>query len=192
MLPYVEPRQTISVLDIACGGGDVLCGLAVRAHRQQFPFLGVGYDISRTACDFARGAANERLTGMPHIEVTFEKRDCLLEPLPCCFDVVYSSLFLHHLDEIDAERLLIRMKHVSRKLVLVDDLIRSSTGLVLAWLATRLLSRSHVVHVDGPLSVRAAFTKAEVRAIAEQAGLISATIQTHWPWRFLLTWTHPQ
>ena len=53
---------------------------------------------------------------------------------------------------------------------------------------SRLLTRSPIVHVDGPLSVRAAFTVAEARQLAERAGLSGATIRRHWPQRFLLSW----
>ena len=45
-----------------------------------------------------------------------------------------------------------------------------------------------VARVDGPLSVRAAFSTQEVRALAEQAGMVSAQVCRRWPWRFLLTW----
>jgi hypothetical protein len=42
--------------------------------------------------------------------------------------------------------------------------------------------------MDGPLSVRAAFTIAEARQLAEEAGLHGAAISWRWPFRFLLQW----
>jgi hypothetical protein len=98
------------------------------------------------------------------------------------------SLFLHHLDEPQAVELLRRMSESARHLVLVNDLIRGRLGYALAWLGTRLLTRSRVVHVDGPLSVEGAFTRAEALELAERAGLHGATIVRRWPCRFLLTW----
>src|SRR5437762_3169037 len=68
------------------------------------------------------------------------------------------------------------------------DLRRGLGGLVLAHVACRLLTRSDVVHVDGPRSVEAAFTIAEARALAERAGLTGAVVGRRWPFRFLLTW----
>ena len=98
------------------------------------------------------------------------------------------TLFLHHLSSEDARGLLQRMRHSARRLVLVDDLCRNRVGYVLAWAGGRLLTRSEIVHTDGPLSVRAAFTIEEVRQLAHDAGLIGARIRRHWPERFLLSW----
>lgn len=54
-----------------------------------------------------------------------------------------------------------------------------------------VLSRSPVVHFDGPASVRAAYTPAELRALADQAGLAGATVRPVFPCRMLLTWSRP-
>jgi hypothetical protein len=83
------------------------------------------------------------------------------------------------------------MAETAGRLVLVNDLNRSLTGLVLAHVATRLLTLSSVVHADGPRSVRAAFTPNEVRALAERAGLSGAVVARRWPCRWLLTWRWP-
>jgi hypothetical protein len=94
------------------------------------------------------------------------------------------------LDEIDVLRLLEAMALRSRKLILVDDLIRSRLGFALAWIGTRLLSRSWVVHTDGPLSVRGALQPDEMMSIARQAGMKDARIKRSWPERYLLSWAH--
>ena len=76
----------------------------------------------------------------------------------------------------------------ARHLVLIDDLRRSWIGYGLAVLGCQLLSRSPIVHVDGPLSVRAAFTETEIHCLADACGLPSPKINRHWPHRFLLSW----
>ena len=76
-------------------------------------------------------------------------------------------------------------------MVLINDLVRSFAGFALAYVGTRLLSASRIVHTDGPRSVEAAFTGEEVQALAKQAGLQGATVQRRWPCRYLLTWKHP-
>ena len=67
--------------------------------------------------------------------------------------------------------------------------LRSLAGWLLAHTAGRLLTTSRVVHVDGPRSVAAAWTRAEILALAQRAGLGDAIYRAYWPCRFLLTWT---
>ena len=172
----------LRLLDVASGGGDVLIGLWRRATRAGIALECEGADISETALEHGRELA--RRAGAP---IAFRRLDALAEPLPE-FDVVVSSLFLHHLEEADAVRLLQRMKAAARHLVLVNDLTRSRLGYLAAWCGTRILSRSPIVHVDGPRSVRAAFTVAEMRRLAEEAGLDGATVSARWPFRCLLEW----
>src|SRR5262249_49879331 len=122
-------------------------------------------------------------------EVRFFPRDVLRDELPEGYDVFTVSLFLHHLEEEQAVDLLRRMARATRQAILVNDLVRSALGYALAWLGTRVLSRSDIVHMDGPLSVRAAFSVAEVSELARRAGLEGAWVKRCWPWRFLLTWS---
>jgi hypothetical protein len=125
------------------------------------------------------------------VPVSFFPLDALRSPLPQGYDVLTSSLFLHHLAEDDAIGLLERMAEATRSTILINDLLRSRIGYGIAWAGCRLLSRSPVVHHDGPVSVRAAFTTAEARRLADRAGLRGARLERRWPWRFLLSWSRP-
>jgi SAM-dependent methyltransferase len=177
------PERPLRILDVACGAGDVLVGLARRARRAGIALDLHGIDFSPTAIDHARrraSAAGESI----HLTVA----DALAGPLPDGFDIVTCSLFLHHLGDDHAVDLLRRMAAATHRLVLVNDLRRTAPGWLLAATACRLLTRSPVVHVDGPLSVARAFTAPEALALAGRAGLHGATVERRWPFRFLLTW----
>ncbi|HHG2223165.1 MULTISPECIES: methyltransferase domain-containing protein [unclassified Synechococcus] len=182
----------LRVLDLACGGGDTAIDLALMARRSAIPLILEGCDISPGAVAIARANAERR-----GAKARFFRADALTDPLPSGpdgaapggYDVVLTSLFLHHLDDHDAEMLLALMGRRARQLVLVNDLIRSPLGYGLAWAGTRLLSRSWIVHTDGPRSVQGAFQLAEVAAMAERAGLQGATLQRCWPERYLLSWS---
>ena len=183
----LEQKGTpLRVLDVACGGGDVTCALAKRARRAGLDVEISGCDLSETALSIARKQAASSGEA-----IEFFQQDVLSEPLLARFDVVICSLFLHHLDEAEAVTVLRSMSQGSRRAVLVNDLVRSRSGYLLAVLGTRILSRSPIVHIDGPLSVAGAFTPDEVLQLCEQAGLNGATISRHWPQRFLLTWSRP-
>jgi SAM-dependent methyltransferase len=174
----------LRVLDVASGGGDVAMRVARQAKRRGIALEMSGCDISPTAV--AHASATARGAGL--VDVHFFQCDVLNDSLPEGYDVVMCSLFLHHLHETDAERLLRNMAAAARRAVLVDDLLRSRTGYLLAWLGSRLFTTSPIVHTDGPLSVRAAFSVDEARALAERAGLTGAQFHRHWPQRFLLSW----
>ena len=174
--------EPIRILDLACGGGDVPIALARRAARRGLEVQIDGCDVSAVAVGIARAAAADG--GVP---VRFFERDALADPIPEGYDVVTCSLFLHHLGEDEAVRLLRKMAGAARRLILVNDLLRSRLGYVLAWAGCRLLSRSTIVHHDGPVSVRSAYTLTEVRELAERADLEDVRLTRHWPRRFLLS-----
>jgi 2-polyprenyl-3-methyl-5-hydroxy-6-metoxy-1,4-benzoquinol methylase len=175
-------HRPLRILDVATGSGDVPLELWRRATRAGLPLDITGLDLSPIAIDAARSSASA--------DIRFAVADVMNDPLPGGFDVVTCSLFLHHLDEPDAVNLLAKMS-AAGSMVLVNDLERSRLNYGLVWLAARLFSRSPVVHTDGPLSVRGAFTAPEMRRLAEQAGLTGATVQTKFPCRLLLTWRSP-
>jgi 2-polyprenyl-3-methyl-5-hydroxy-6-metoxy-1,4-benzoquinol methylase len=176
--------RPISILDIASGGGDLAIRLSQRAEREGIAVNIEGCDISPTAVGFATrqaSAANRE-------NVRFTLCNALQHPLPQAqYDVVMCSLFLHHLTEDDAVVLMGKMQAAARCLVLIDDLQRTRLGYCLAWLGCRLLTRCHVVHVDGPMSVEGALTVNETQKLAERAGIRNAAFETHWPERFIMT-----
>jgi 2-polyprenyl-3-methyl-5-hydroxy-6-metoxy-1,4-benzoquinol methylase len=185
-LSQLYPGRTLRVLDVASGGGDVTIALAHKARSTGRRLEFVGCDASEAAIDFARRSATQRSEA-----VKFERLNVVNSPLPEGFDAIVCSLFLHHLTEQQAEDLLRRMAGAARYLVVVNDLVRSRLSYLLAMAGTRLLTRSPIVHVDGPLSVQGAFTPAEALQLAERAGLAGATVSRHWPQRFRLQWWKP-
>ena len=173
----------LRILDIGTGAGDVLIGLWKYARRFRLQLELRGTDISERAIRYA----TESCTAVG-ADITYSRLDALEDPLPEGYDVTITSLFLHHLSEEDARRLLVKMATATQHLVLVNDLRRCHAGLFLANTAGRLLTRSRVVHADGPRSVRAAFSPVEMRELADRAGLRPAFVTRHWPCRMLCEW----
>jgi len=90
------------------------------------------------------------------------------------FEFVFCSLFLHHFPDEEVVTLLREMHRVARKALLICDLERH----VLSWVfvpATWLFFHWHWITLhDGPVSVRAAFTREELGRLAERAGICKA------------------
>jgi SAM-dependent methyltransferase len=175
---------TVRILDIATGSGDVPLALDRIAHKE-------GVSLAIDACDISPRAIQTARARARSADLRFFTLDAIRDELPGDYDVVMCSLFTHHLAEQDVVDLLYKMRTAARRMVLVSDLVRSRTGLRMAWLATRLFSRSRVVRTDALLSVRAAFTIPEFEELAEGAGLTHARVELRWPSRLLLIWIRP-
>ena len=173
----------LRVLDLATGGGDTLIALDKRARREKLAVEFVGADISPTAVEHANKRAR-----LENSRAKFISLNVLEDALPNGFDIVMTSLFTHHLDPPQVIELLKRMSGAAKEMVLVNDLVRSDLSLALVWLATRLFSRSKIVHYDGPVSVRAAFTPDEMRSMGVKAGLGSCSVKRCPPCRQMLIW----
>ena len=178
-----DRSRTIRVFDVGSGGGDISIGVWRKAQSAGFNLTIGGCDISPKALRMSTERAQRAGAEAEYVPV-----DILNDPLPRGWDVMYCSLFLHHFDEQQGIRLLRNMAENSERLVLVNDLIRDQLGYLLCWWGVRLLTRSPIVHTDGPLSVRAGFQPQEVLNMAAAAGMPDATITRHWPQRLLMTW----
>lgn len=172
-----------SLLDVACGGGDVTVALAQRACRDGFALTVQGCDISDTALEHA-----STLAAQSHQQVTFFRADVLSDALPRHYACITCTLFLHHLNDAQIVLLLRKLAAHTDHLI-VSDLVRGRLGYALAWLGTRAFSRSFVVHEDGLRSVRAALTLPEARALSDAAGLRNVRFERRWPQRFVMTWS---
>jgi len=177
------PERPLHIIDVACGGGDMLRRVRDRLHARGIDARFTGMDISTTAIQHARQHHADRQ------DTTLLIGDALQAPIPP-HDVVMCSLFLHHLERTQAASLLSSMREAARLGVVVNDLRRTTPGYVAAWVGTRLLSRSPVVHQDGPSSVRAAWTGDELLAIAREAGMHNPALRYHLTQRMTLAWNH--
>ncbi len=183
LLPSSPPP--LRLLDVATGGGDVVVALARRAERRRKTLAVTGCDVSAVA--LAHAARRLQSAGV-HGSVRLVRADAIRDELPAGHDVVVTSLFLHHLDDATIITVLRRLAAAARRRVVVNDLERGWLNRVLVGLAGRLVTRSPVVHEDGPRSVRAAFTRAELLDLARRAGLDDAVVRRVRPCRLLLTW----
>lgn len=177
-----EAGRRLRVLDVACGSADVSTALQRRADAAGLRWSVDGCDLSPVAVDAARQRA-----AAEGLKCRFFEHDALGGGIPAGYDAVVCSLFLHHLRSEDVVGLLGRMA-AAAPVVVVDDLRRDAVGFLAAWVGTRVLSASPVVHVDGPRSVAAALTPDELAALAAEAGLAGALVRRRRPWRMVMTW----
>ncbi|MAD80314.1 MAG: methyltransferase domain-containing protein [Pirellulaceae bacterium] len=133
--------RLLRVLDIATGAADVPIGI-LKASASQ------GVNLEIDACDFSDQAiaiATENCS-TANARVRLFRHDILHDEIPERYDVVICSQFLHHLSNEEVEIVLHKMKSAATRRVVVVDLERSHANWLQVYLATRVLSRSKVVH----------------------------------------------
>jgi methyltransferase family protein len=94
-------------------------------------------------------------------------------------DIVASALTLHHLEPDAAVTSLREMAAAARRVVVVNDLLRARLALGLVWLVTRLFRCHPISRHDGPLSVRRAYSPAELTTLARKAGIRTLKIRAY-------------
>jgi len=176
--------KQISLMDVACGGGDVPVGVAIAAAK-----LGLSIDLTlldRSSTSVGQAADTAARAGIRCR--TIEADILQAKDLPAV-DVVTNSLFLHHMEEPErVVAVLKKMGELARRMGVVSDLRRSRRGLIACWIGCHLLTQSRIVHHDGPVSVRASWTMPELTCFVARAQLKGARVESASPWRMLLTW----
>lgn len=177
------PEKALRVCELASGGGEILHYWSKRARREGIVPRFCATDYNPRTVEGLRQSLS--LNGHP---VEAQVLDVLGDaPYPDC-DISVCTLFLHHLDPEDVIKVLRRMAASAKRGIVVSDLRRSWPGWALAWGVGRVLSRSPVVHHDGPVSVRASYTCDEILKLGLEAGLSGVRVRRSWPQRWLLEW----
>jgi ubiquinone/menaquinone biosynthesis C-methylase UbiE len=157
---------TLRVLDAGTGAGDVPLAVARWARRRRWTVRVVAFDLQPVVAAVAARTVRQAP------EVAVMVADALRTPLRAgAVDVAVCSLMLHHLPEEAVVGLLRELDRVARVGFVVSDLRRSRRAWLATWLLTRAISRNRLTRHDGPLSVRRAYTRAELARLAERAGL---------------------
>jgi ubiquinone/menaquinone biosynthesis C-methylase UbiE len=158
----------ISVLDVGTGAADIPLALIERGRKAGRLIRVTGVD-SRPEVLAAAAVADPRLTATG--ELALHVGDARALPFADgAFDVVHSSLLVHHLDPDAARAALAEMGRVSRVGIVVNDLVRGRWSWIGAWLMSHLLTGNHFTRHDAPMSVRRAYTVAELTALVAAAG----------------------
>jgi 2-polyprenyl-3-methyl-5-hydroxy-6-metoxy-1,4-benzoquinol methylase len=168
------PRERrLLLVDVGGGQGAFAIAVVRWARRRGRSVRVLVVDTDATALATAR-----RRTAAAYPEIALVQADAAALPLRG-MDVAVATLILHHLERAAVVDCLAQMAKAA-SLSVVNDLLRTRASLVLVWLATRVLRLHPVSRHDGPLSVRRAYSPAELAVLAARAG-VRARIRRY-PW----------
>ena len=101
-------------------------------------------------------------------------------------DYVFCTLFLHHLNDEAAAKLIVEMQRVAKRKMIVIDLERSGFSFVMFRLfGTFLLQR--FTRDDGSLSIKRAFKLNELEKLAQSSGIEKFKVERSAIGRLILT-----
>jgi ubiquinone/menaquinone biosynthesis C-methylase UbiE len=166
----------VRLLDVGTGAADIPVAL-IRRYRgerrdgqQELHVTGLDDRVEVLAAARAQDPALADLEARGLLTLTLGDGRSLPYP-DDAFDVAHCSLVVHHLDPAGAVAMLGEMARVARDGIIVNDLVRGRLAFVGAWLLTRLTTRNRYTRHDAPLSVRRAYSQAELRELLAAAGL---------------------
>lgn len=174
-----KPGETISILDVATGSADIPVAISRWARKKGLNVRIVGLDRH------ALTAANAKQIAAGDNTIQILRGDALELPFADgVFDYVITNMFIHHLDEADAARVFAEMNRVSRRGVIVADLIRDRRAYLWVSLFTLLANRR--LRHDACVSVRQAFNREEILSLRDLGGIKFCSYFEHFAHRFVL------
>lgn len=170
----------ISIIDLGCGSGNMLRAVADFGRKNNFIFKLTGVDANEYTVNYARKLS------VNYPEISYIKMDVLSDEFSgTAFDIVLTTLFLHHFTNQEIENLLIPIVNKVRIGVVINDLHRSSAAYYL-FKCVCFFIKNPMVKKDGAISVLRGFKKNELNNISKK--LKDSVSAIHWKWAFRYQW----
>jgi ubiquinone/menaquinone biosynthesis C-methylase UbiE len=168
-------QRALSVLDVGAGPAETILGARQALAAE-------GTDLRVSLLD--RAASHMPRNGVPRIV-----GDALALPFAAeSFDVVSSSLFLHHLEPDEIVTHVNDALRVCRVAVVINDLERSAIHAALVYAGLPLFRSAFTWH-DAPASVRRAYTTDELRAMMHKTYAAGTDVTRHFLFRIgVIAW----
>jgi 2-polyprenyl-3-methyl-5-hydroxy-6-metoxy-1,4-benzoquinol methylase len=171
--------KTITIIDLGCGGGDILRAIANYGKKEGYNFQLIGVDANKNATDYATTLSAD------FDNIKFVYADVFSEEFEVMeYDIVITTLFLHHFKE---NQLLELMKHLLKKAksgMVVNDLHRHRLAYYLFKLITIPVKNKMIIE-DGLTSVLRGFKKKELVNLSKE---LKSNYQLKWKWAFRYQW----
>lgn len=179
LINAAPPKGRWKVVDIGCGGGDMLRVMddwAVK-NGQKIDFEGV--DANPNIIDLAK----TRLSDKPSISLSVQNvfEEAFVEEKA---DIITCTLFTHHFTDSELVALLSTLLQKANLGIVINDLHRHPLAYHSIRLLTKGFSKSPMVVNDAPLSVLRSFSRQDWNNILGQAGISDFSLRWFWAFRW--------
>jgi 2-polyprenyl-3-methyl-5-hydroxy-6-metoxy-1,4-benzoquinol methylase len=172
------PRgAAVSILDIACGYGDLLRAIGRWAVRRGLSVVLEGIDLNPRSAEAASAATP---AGMSIAYRTGDVFAYAPRPLP---DLIVSSQFAHHLDDDDVVRFVRWLDSHAARGWFIADLHRHALAYYGFPLLARVAGWHRIVRQDGQISIARSFRRNDWEGLLGASGA-AAEIRWCFPFRY--------
>jgi SAM-dependent methyltransferase len=167
----IEQRSIhpLRIVDVGSGGGDMLRRVAQWAKQRSVAVSLVGIDLN----PYAKRAATSSGSNDAAIEWITGNAYSYHQPI----DVVISSLFTHHLSNLEVIQFLRWSDAVAARAWFVNDLVREETPYTLFGLLARAMRWHRFVQHDGPISFRRSFREQDWQRMLAAADVPAPAVE---------------
>lgn len=169
---HLQAGSKIAILDVGCGHGDLLRGIATWAAKRGFAAELSGLDLNPRSAEAAAAASR------PHQNISYITGNVFgFSPINQP-DFIVTSQFTHHLPDEDIIRLLHWLDGTALRGWHIADLHRHVIPYYGFRLLTRLFGWHRIVRLDGTISIARSFRRTDWEGYLAAAG-IEARITWH-------------
>jgi 2-polyprenyl-3-methyl-5-hydroxy-6-metoxy-1,4-benzoquinol methylase len=173
----LPPDAAISILDVACGHGDLLRAIHRWAVRRRRAVRLSGIDLN------PRSAAIAAQATPPGMDIVWRTGDVFAYAPDPPADLIVTSQFTHHLTDPELVRFLVWLSTHARRGWFIADLHRHAIAYYGFPLLARVAGWHRIVRQDGQISIARGFRRAEWEQRLAEAG-VTAEISRHFAFRY--------
>jgi 2-polyprenyl-3-methyl-5-hydroxy-6-metoxy-1,4-benzoquinol methylase len=173
-------RQSLTVFDIGCGGGDMMRQISKWAKKKNRIIELIGIDLNPWS------KQSGELVTPKDMPIRFETKNLFSLAPNRHADLIISSLFTHHLTNSELIRFIQWMDCHATRGWFINDLHRHPLPYFFIKYAVRWMFSNRVIRHDAPVSVARAFRASEWRELLRKAGIPAKRIRIAWffPFRY--------
>jgi 2-polyprenyl-3-methyl-5-hydroxy-6-metoxy-1,4-benzoquinol methylase len=148
-----------SILDIGCGGGDIIRLLHDQCRKDRIEVEFTGIDPDSRSVEYLSTLDNPNSINYRaiHSEALVEEK--------AQFDIVISNHLVHHLNSSQLTAVCRDAEKLSRRLVIFSDIERSDIGYLLFSVTAPIIFSNSYIVPDGKISIRKSYRKQELRRV---------------------------